>query len=151
MTDLVLFLLLIVSLSPGAFGNTTATHVEPMADTVTVTVHVDGARSTEGRVIVALFASDEGFPRKLRKAAYSASVPLRSDSASVQIANVREGTYAVFVVHDSNSDGRLDTNWMGMPKEGIALSKWTGGRPTFDDSTIEVRADTTVDLSFYYR
>jgi uncharacterized protein (DUF2141 family) len=124
---------------------------EPLADTATVHVCVNSAQSDNGRVVVALFKSADGFPREKEKAAYTASAPIEADSASVRVAGVVEGDYAIFAFHDADGNGTLNTNWAGMPKEGIALSNWTGGRPTFDDSTIEVRSDTTIDLSFYYR
>ncbi len=143
----ILFLLLLVSEPSEASFNAR----EPLPDTATVVVHVDSAESDEGRVVVSLFESDDGFPRENEKAAYTTSAPIETGSASVQVTGVVEGDYAVFVFHDADGNGTLNTNWVGMPKEGIALSNWTGGRPTFDDSTIEVRSDTTIDLSFYYR
>jgi uncharacterized protein (DUF2141 family) len=144
-------LVLFMSLVPGVLVNIATPREEPLADTATVRVCVNSAQSDNGRVVVALFKSADGFPREKEKAAYTASAPIEADSASVRVAGVVEGDYAIFAFHDADGNGTLNTNWAGMPKEGIALSNWTGGRPTFDDSTIEVRSDTTIDLSFYYR
>lgn len=151
MNGLILFFLVLVSSSPPVFAEPALPYAGTRADTAMVRVHVTGAQSGAGCVVVALFESDNGFPREKEKAAYTVSAPIEADSASVRVTRVVEGDYAVFAFHDADGNGTLNTNWADMPKEGIALSNWTGGRPAFDDSTIEVRSDTTVGLSFYYR
>lgn len=152
MSVLVLFLALLVSCPPGPRGESSVSHGRSATDSATVHVHVDAAENDEGRVVAALYASEDGFPRDIEKAAYTASAPIETDSAFVQVTGVSHGEYAVFVFHDADGSGTLNTNWVGMPTEGIALTNWTGGRPDFEDSTVEVGPDTTVvDLSFYYR
>lgn len=151
MNGFVLFCLVLVSWSSSVVAETRPQCAGARDDTAMVRVHVTGTQSENGRVVVTLFESEEGFPREKEEAAYTASAPIEADSAVVQVTGVVEGDYAVFVFHDADGNGTLNTNWLGMPKEGVALSKWTGGRPTFDDSTIEVRSDTTIDLSLYYR
>jgi len=34
----------------------------------------------------------------------------------------RVGKYAVSVFHDENSNGKLDTNFLGIPREGVGAS-----------------------------
>lgn len=123
------------------------------SDSVTVTVAVDGAKSTDGQIVVALFATDDGFPRKVKKAAYRASAALDSTGATVEVPDVEPGRYAVLAFHDENADGEIDTNWVGMPKEGIALTNWTGGRPNFDDALTAIGPDASarIELSLQYR
>ena len=38
------------------------------------------------------------------------------------INDLPPGTYALKFFHDSNSNGKLDMNWMGIPKEGFGFS-----------------------------
>jgi uncharacterized protein (DUF2141 family) len=48
---------------------------------------------------------------------------------------VAPGTYAVSVLHDVNSNGDLDTNFLGIPKEPLGFSngaKPKMGPPSFD-------------------
>lgn len=151
MNGFVLVFIALLTSSSALPGESGSRNTGARVDTATVWVHVTGAQNDTGRVVVALYESKYGFPREKDKAAYTASSPIEADSASVRVSGIVEGDYAVFAFHDSDESGTLNTNWVGMPTEGVALSKWTGGRPTFDESTIEVRADTTIDLSFYYR
>jgi uncharacterized protein (DUF2141 family) len=51
--------------------------------------------------------------------------------------HVAPGTYAVSVFHDENSNGKLDTNLMGIPREGVGASNGARGHfgpPKFDDA-----------------
>ena len=51
------------------------------------------------------------------------------------------GTYAVFVAHDLNGNGKLDKSFLGMPTEPVGLSRNPGrprfGPPKFEDSSFE--------------
>ena len=59
-----------------------------------------------------------------------------SDKEAVcEFSGIALGTYAVSVFHDENSNGKLDTNFMGIPREGVGASndaKGHLGPPKFD-------------------
>jgi uncharacterized protein (DUF2141 family) len=38
------------------------------------------------------------------------------------LRGIPAGTYAVTVLHDENSDGKMDFNWIGMPTKGYGFS-----------------------------
>jgi len=51
------------------------------------------------------------------------------------------GQYALSIFHDRNGNGEMDTNFIGMPKEPIAMSnnaKAKFGPPKYDDAVFEV-------------
>jgi uncharacterized protein (DUF2141 family) len=53
---------------------------------------------------------------------------------------LRPGTYAISVFHDENSNGKLDTNFLGIPKEGVGASndaKGHFGPPKFADAAFQ--------------
>lgn len=81
-----------------------------------------------------------------------ASAPIQGDTISVRVEGVEAGRYAVMAFHDADSNEEVGTNWIGMPKEGVAASNWTGRRPRFDDSALQIAAGMpTVDLTLRYR
>jgi uncharacterized protein (DUF2141 family) len=48
---------------------------------------------------------------------------------------IEPGTYAIAVYHDENSNGKLDSNFIGIPREGVGFSnnaKGHMGPPKFD-------------------
>lgn len=52
-----------------------------------------------------------------------------------------EGSYALSIFHDENDNGKLDSNFMGIPSEPYAFSnnaKGAFGPPKFEDCLVEV-------------
>ena len=103
----------------------------PAAD---LTVVVTGLISETGIVRVALFDSEPGFPLDTSRAVTLQQMDLAmtttNHSRTVVFKNLPEKTYAVSVFHDEDSDGKLKTNWLGMPREGVGSSNnakgWMG-------------------------
>ena len=98
-----------------------AAHAQP-PDANHIHVEIAGLRSDKGQVLCSLFSSADGFPKKSDKAVAHAKSNASSGHASCDFVNIEPGTYAVSVIHDENSNGKLDTNFMGMPREGVGSS-----------------------------
>ena len=100
-------------------------------------IHVDvvGLRNNKGQVFCALYASAEGFPKDRQKAIRRDTSSISDKKASCEFSLIEPGTYAVSVFHDENSNGKLDTNFLGIPREGVGASNDARGRmgpPKFD-------------------
>jgi uncharacterized protein (DUF2141 family) len=98
-------------------------------------VEIGGLRNDKGQVVCDLYSSADGFPKNGDKAAGHAKAPISSGHAVCEFSDVKPGTYAVSVFHDENSNGKLDTKFMGMPREGVGASnnaKGHFGPPKFD-------------------
>ena len=72
--------------------------------------------------LCALFSSATDFPKKTDKAVAQAKSDISNGHAVCEFAGIASGTYAVSVFHDENSNGKLDTNIMGIPREGVGAS-----------------------------
>jgi uncharacterized protein (DUF2141 family) len=83
-----------------------------------IRVEISGLRSDKGQALCALFSSAGDFPMKPEKAIAHAASPIADHHAVCEFAGIAAGDYAVSVVHDENSNGKLDTNFLGMPREG---------------------------------
>ena len=106
----------------------------------TVELTVTDARSDDGRVVALLFSSSDGFPVDVDKAAYTATGAIRGGRATITVPGVRAGRYSVVVFHDADGDGRIKRNFLGMPREGIGVTRFDGGRPRFGSTAVEVPA-----------
>lgn len=54
--------------------------------------------------------------------------------ARCDFLDIPPGSYAIAVIHDENMDGELETNFLGVPKEGYGFSndaKGMIGAPSF--------------------
>jgi len=110
-------------------------------------VAIDGFRSDEGRALIALFSSKEGFPDKSKKAFGKNAGTIRERKAVVEFIDIPHGTYAVGVLHDENGNGKMDTNWLGVPKEGYGSSnnvKTIFSPPSFEKAAFTMNDDSLV-------
>ncbi|MGD2045954.1 MAG: DUF2141 domain-containing protein [Gemmatimonadota bacterium] len=110
-------------------------------ETAEISIDVTGLESDVGTVRLALFDGPEGFP----DAPAIASVVEPSGRSARWEVRVPYGRYAVAAVHDADGDGRLDTNFLGMPTERYGFSngaRGTFGAPSFQDASFPVDRPT---------
>lgn len=98
-------------------------------------VKILNIRNSTGAVGCALFESPVGFPTDfLRSATNVMMMKIRKTEARCDFEDISSGTYAIAVIHDENMNGKLETNWLGMPTEGYGFSrdaKGLLGAPSF--------------------
>lgn len=75
-------------------------------------------------------------------------VQVKAEGGVVRIVlnDVAPGTYAIKAFHDVDRNGKLDTNFMGIPKEPYGFSNdamGTFGPPSFDQASFKVVSGTT--------
>jgi len=49
-------------------------------------------------------------------------IKVRNTEARCDFEDIPPRTYALTVIHDENMNGKLDTNWLGIPTEGYGFS-----------------------------
>jgi uncharacterized protein (DUF2141 family) len=118
-------------------------------------VEISGLRSDKGQMLCALYSSAQAdaFPKKADKAVARATANIADHQAVCEFTGVAAGTYAVSVVHDENSNGKLDTNFVGMPREGVGASndaKGHMGPPKFSAAAFQYAAGR-LDLKIHVK
>ena len=109
------------------------------ASAADLTVKVDGVPSAKGTVLLDLDDSAAGWDNKAKPVATAGVKAVKGD-VTYTFKNVPPGTYAVGVIHDENDNGKLDTNFLGIPKEGYGFSNNTTAmrKPTFEEAHFEI-------------
>jgi uncharacterized protein (DUF2141 family) len=92
-------------------------------------IRMSGFRSDRGRAMVALFAGPAGFPVQTGRAFRSAWATIRGGQALVVLDRLPAATYALAILHDENGNGKMDTDWLGRPREGRGASNNARGAP----------------------
>lgn len=129
----------------GATGTTVAE--------IKLDISVVGVKSTKGQLVVLLFDKKAGFPAETEKALTVTKFPATEGTANLQLKVASAGDYAFTVFHDENENTKLETNWIGMPKEGIAVSKDAKGRmgaPKFEDAAIKIEQSQAATVHLKY-
>src|SRR4029077_11236590 len=87
-----------------------------------LTVTILNFRNSEGQVSVALYNKEEGFPKSPDKALKIVTAPISNKKSVVVFESLPPGEYAISVFHDENKNGKMDSNFFGIPKEGVGAS-----------------------------
>ncbi len=113
---------------------------------VTLTVIARGAVPAKGQVVASLFTNPRDF---LRQPAMRLAAPVTATGDAVVVfEGLMPGDYALSVIHDEDSNGRLNRNFLGIPTERFGFSNnirprmrrpdWTEAAITVEDPGGEV-------------
>ncbi len=118
----------------------------------TVEVQISGLRNTKGQILVCLTANPKAFPDCSKDKASVRMVVKAANAGAFTIAAPANGTYAIAVVHDENSNNKMDMA-LFMPKEGFGFSRnptITVGAPSFKSASFVVAGDTHQAIKMKY-
>jgi uncharacterized protein (DUF2141 family) len=82
-------------------------------------VTIKNVKGEEGMVLLALYDSEGQF---MKKEVMQTQVKSMNGEAVATFKDVPSGTYAISVMHDTNDNKELDSNFFGIPKEGFGFS-----------------------------
>ena len=109
-------------------------------------VNVYKLEGKDGLLRISVYNNEQGFPSEWEKSLVHKSVKIDSSEMTVVFDSLAAGSYSVAVLHDANENSKMDTNWLGMPKEGVGISndaKGMFGPPDFEDALFEHTNDST--------
>src|ERR1700691_1653203 len=121
-----------------------------------IRVVVKGLRDNQGRVGCSLFNGPDGFPRHKAKQFRGLWAQKHDHAAVCDFTNVPAGTYAVTVLDDSNMNGKMDFNLIGLPTKGYGFSndaKATLSPPSFNAASFSYSGvgSLPVPINIVYR
>jgi uncharacterized protein (DUF2141 family) len=120
----------------------------------TLNVHVSGFRNNQGTAGGVVFASATGWPEDHSKSIVHGGFPIAGLQA-LERFQVPPGRYAVVVIHDENSNMKLDRNFFGIPKEGFGFSnnpRVIIAAPSFAAATVPVTCPATqLEIKLIYK
>ena len=97
---------------------------------------VVGFDSDEGKAMIALYNSEEGYSETGEKFK-AVALEIKELKCEWVIEELPFGEYAIKLFHDENGDGKMNTNMLGIPSEEYAFSNnATGsfGPADYDDA-----------------
>ena len=124
------------------------------ASAADLTITIKGVRSSDGAVFIAVYDSDAHFMDP-RHAKFTNRANAVKGEVKFVFHNVPSGKYAVTSYHDENGNGKLDTNAVGLPVEGVGFSneaKINFGPPSFAETAFDFdgKTDKAVTFSLNY-
>lgn len=109
-------------------------------ETGKVIIEVTNFETREGKILLSVYASEEGFPGK-EEYAYMKMIVEIGEKTCIKEIDLPPGTYAISLVHDANDNDEADTNFLGIPKEPLGMSNYAEmGRPKFEKAKFELKS-----------
>ena len=118
----------------------------------TVEVSVTGLRNMKGQILVCLTTNPKAFPDCSKDKGSVRMAVKAANAGDFTITAPATGTYAIAVVHDENSNNKMDVA-IFLPKEGFGFSRnpaITVGPPGFKLASFAVTGDTRQSIKMKY-
>ncbi len=112
-----------------------------------ISLRFKNLKSEKGLMQIALFDNAEGFPES-HAGAELFTLKL-ADAKEITLRDIIPGEYAIAVYHDKNSDFEMNTNALGIPKEGFGFSnnpRILFGAPKYKKVKFKIKADETKEM-----
>lgn len=115
-----------------------------------LTVVITGFENNDGEVLLALADSRDNYESK-NNPFIGLKIKIENRKAVFVIEDLPYGKYAAKVFHDENTNGELDTNFLGIPTEDYGLSnnaRGTFGPADYDDAKFSFdRHKLTIEIT----
>lgn len=115
-------------------------------------VTVTNIQELKGKIQVSLYNSEASFIKKGKE--YKSIIrEVKSGTETFTFNDLPKGEYAVALYHDENSDGKCNTNILGIPKEGYAFSRNFIPKlsaPKFDDTKFIQDHGNNIVIKMHY-
>ena len=114
-----------------------------------LSVKIQGVKTSNGTINVAVYNKSDHF-LKFDQVFKADSVKAEKGETSIFLENLPEGEYALAIFHDENGNEKLDTNWLGVPKEAIGFSKAkmkAFGPPHFKECAFKLQDHSEIEIS----
>ncbi|MBC8034907.1 MAG: DUF2141 domain-containing protein [Chitinophagaceae bacterium] len=111
-------------------------------------VTVSNINKIEGDLVVAVYNSAQTFIKEGKEFRRMAR-KIAAASETFSFTGLPSGEYSIALFHDKNSDGKCNTNFVGMPKEGYGFSRNFKPRfsaPKFNDTRVAITSDTVIQI-----
>lgn len=143
--------LIVITLLPFTLNFAQST-TDSLQATGKLIVKITGFNNNEGDCWFALDNAKEVYERE-DTVWVGKILPIENKEVAVVIDSLKYGEYAVRVFHDENRDGKLDTNFLGIPTEDYGYSNnasgwfgppsWDKAKFIFDqpEMTLEIEVD----------
>ncbi|MEQ9581015.1 MAG: DUF2141 domain-containing protein [Arenibacter sp.] len=115
-----------------------------------LSVEVQGVKSSIGNINIAIYNRSQGF-LKFEEVFKVDRIAAKEATTSFKIMDLPNGEYAVAIFHDENGNDKLDTNWLGIPKESVAFSNAkikTFGPPSYKECAFNLNMDLDIIMQF---
>ncbi len=109
---------------------------------------ISNIQKMQGDIKIGVFKSESSFLKE-DLAVKNYSIKVIKNTAILTISDLPKGEYAISMFHDENSDNKMNTNFIGIPKEPYGFSnnvKPKMSAPKYKDCKFNFSDDKTLEI-----
>ena len=111
-----------------------------------LTVKITDIQKVKGKMMVGIHSTEETYQDEKKTPFYAKMYPV-TDTTLTFTVDLVDGNYAVAAFHDENEDQKLNTNFIGIPKELFGFSNNPtifAGKPSYKKISFDLSADKEI-------
>jgi uncharacterized protein (DUF2141 family) len=111
-----------------------------------LTLNFEVTKHDKGQILFAIYNSAESH---MQNELETISARVEDGKASITVSDLKKGYYSFSYFHDLDSNGELNTNFVGIPKEPYGFSNGERGRmgpPDFEDCKIMIDSNQQISI-----
>ena len=105
-----------------------------------LTIEISELKNSKGTLLLEFSDSERNVIKEIRQR-------IENNTCIIRISDLKPGNYSFKYFHDENNNKKMDTNFVGMPKEGFGFSnnaKGTFGPPKHEKTIFDLKGDSVV-------
>ena len=117
-----------------------------------LTINIERIEVLEGDIRIGVFNTSEKF-LKQGETFRNYIIPVKNTTETIIINDLPKGEYGFILYHDINADGKMNRNFIGIPKEPFGFSnnvKPKFAKPTFEECKFLLVEDLVLHIALGY-
>ena len=117
-TAVILYFLLI------PFGNAITINIKKTSVPIVISVTIKDIKTSNGQILMGIYKDDVSFEKEIAYKKVQAFKTKISNGTLVVEVKLEPGKYGFSLLDDENFNGKMDYNFIGIPKEGFGFSNY---------------------------
>jgi len=148
-TAFILYFLLI------PFGNAITINIKKTSVPIAISVTIKDIKTPNGKILMGIYKDDISFDKELPYKKVQAFKTKISNGILLVEVKLEPGKYGISLMDDENFNGKMDYNFIGIPKEGFGFSNYYHSglsKPKLNSFAFEVieNKNTKVEVKMKY-
>ena len=117
-TAFILYILLI------PFGNAITINIKKTSVPILISVTIKDIKTPNGQILMGIYKDDVSFDKEIAYKKVQAFKTKISNGTLMVEVKLEPGKYGISLMDDENFNGKMDYNFIGIPKEGFGFSNY---------------------------
>ena len=137
------------------FGNAITINIKKTSVPILISVSIKDIKTPNGQILMGIYKDDVSFDKEIAYKKVQAFKTKISNGTLMVEVKLEPGKYGISLMDDENFNGKMDYNFIGIPKEGFGFSNYyhTGlTKPKLKSFLFEVieNKNTKVEVKMKY-